>query len=44
MRRGYTDAVMLMHGPVIGGGAEEFPAALADLEGPAGHPYVRARA
>jgi len=32
MRRGYTDAVMLMHGPIISRGAEEFPAALADLE------------
>jgi hypothetical protein len=32
MRRGYTDAVMLMHGPVISRGAEEFPAALADFE------------
>jgi len=32
MRRGYTDAVMLMHGPVISRGAEEFPTALADLE------------
>jgi dienelactone hydrolase len=32
MQRGFTDAVMQMQGPIISRGAEEFPAALADLQ------------
>jgi hypothetical protein len=31
MRRGYEDAVRLLHGPIVTGGAEEFPAAYAEL-------------
>jgi hypothetical protein len=31
MRRGYEDAVRLLHGPTVTGAAEEFPAAYAEL-------------
>lgn len=31
MRRGYEDAVRLLHGPIVGEAADEFPAAYAEL-------------